>query len=141
MNFKNKLALLIVIIAFYQIAIFIYYLLKAIYKHFLVRELNLSKRYGNGSYVIITGPSSGQGKHFAYEFAKRGFNLILIGSERTKKVTADLQNKYNNTYRPFYHRYLRILNMFQLFFLVIHEKMNFLLYSNNFLEDAIYENN
>jgi len=96
MNFKNNLALLIVIIAFYQIAIFIYYLLKALYKHFLVREQNLSKRYGTGSYVIITGPSSGQGKHFAYEFAKRGFNLILIGSERTKSVTADLQNKYKN---------------------------------------------
>ena len=96
MNFKTILALLIVIIAFYQIAIFIYYLLKAIYKHFLVKELNLAKRYGTGSYVIITGPSSGQGKHFAYEFAKRGFNLILIGSERTKTVTADLQEQYKN---------------------------------------------
>jgi short-subunit dehydrogenase len=96
MNFKNLFAYLIVLIAIYQLAIFTYYFFKAFYKHFLVQELDLSKRYGKGSYVIITGPSSGQGKHFAYEFAKRGFNLILIGSERTNIVSKDLQNKYKN---------------------------------------------
>ena len=96
MNLKKNLAYLVIILAFYQFAIFLYYSFKAIYKHFFVRELNLAKRYGKGSYVIITGPSSGQGKHFAYEFAKRGFNLILIGSERTKAVTNDLQNKYKS---------------------------------------------
>ena len=38
------------------------------------------------NHVVITGPSGGQGKVFT-QFIKRGFNLILIGSERTKKET------------------------------------------------------
>ena len=96
MNFTKYFAYLIVIIALYQLLIFFYYSLSFFNKHFFVNELNLSKRYGEGSYVIITGPSSGQGKVFAYEFAKRGFNLILIGSERTKKVENDLIVKYPN---------------------------------------------
>ena len=56
-------------------------------------NLILPKRYGEGSYVVITGPS-GQGKVFAQEFASRGFNLILIGSERTKKVHKELEEKH-----------------------------------------------
>ena len=89
MNLTKFLVYLIVIIALYQFLIFFYYSLSFFNKHFLINELNLAKRYGKGSYVIITGPSSGQGKVFAYEFAKRGFNLILIGSERTKKVESE----------------------------------------------------
>ena len=90
----NFLAKLIVLIVVYQLLIFLYYSLDFFKRHFLVHELNLAKRYGEGSYVVITGPSSGQGKVFAQEFAKRGFNLILIGSERTKKVHSELEAKH-----------------------------------------------
>ena len=45
------------------------------------RPKNLYNRY-DGGYCVITGASSGIGKYFAYEFAQRGFDLVLIGSER-----------------------------------------------------------
>ena len=64
-----------------------------IYKYGLIKEQNLIERYGKNSWVCITGCSSGQGKLFAIKFAKRGFNILLIGSERIKNVENDL-NKY-----------------------------------------------
>ena len=85
-----------VIIVVYQLLIFLYYTLDFFKKYFFTHELNLANRYGEGSYVVITGPSSGQGKVFAQEFAKRGFNLILIGSERTKNVEEDLRMKHKD---------------------------------------------
>ena len=62
----------------------------------MMRKINLLGRYGPNSYVIITGASSGQGYHFAKEFAKEGFNLFLIGSKRTKKVIDELNAMYPN---------------------------------------------
>ena len=79
---KYLLVVLIIIVGF-QLILFLWNSTKFVHKHFLLKEKNLAKRYGENSYVIITGASSGQGQQFAYEFAKRGFNLILIGSERT----------------------------------------------------------
>ena len=58
--FVMFLAKLIVIVVVYQLLIFLYYSLDFFRKYFLVHELNLAKRYGEGSYVVITGPSSGQ---------------------------------------------------------------------------------
>ena len=55
---------------------------------------NISFRYGKGSYVAITGPSSGMGKRFAIEFAKRGLNLFLIGSPKTKNTKAIINRLY-----------------------------------------------
>ena len=55
-------------------------------KYFLLKEFNLLDRYGKNSYVAITGASSGQGKEFALQFGKRGFNLLLIGSVKIEKV-------------------------------------------------------
>ena len=65
--------------------------LRSIRKHFLLRELDLPARYGRGSWVLITGPSSGQGRQYALNFAKRGFNLILLGSIRTKNVMEEIR--------------------------------------------------
>lgn len=59
-------------------------LLKGCHKYFLLEEVNLLERYGGtGSWVVITGASSGQGYDMAQAFAKRGFNLLMIGSKRT----------------------------------------------------------
>ena len=84
----------IYILVIYQILLFIYYSNKFIYKHFLMKELNLLERYGKNSYVMITGPSSGQGYYFAKEFSKRGFNLFLIGSKRTQNVIKEIKKLY-----------------------------------------------
>ncbi|ANQ54521.1 short-chain dehydrogenase [Thermosipho sp. 1063] len=46
-------------------------------------------KFQSGEWVLITGGSSGIGEEFAYQLAKKGVNLILIGrnSERLKKVS------------------------------------------------------
>lgn len=46
--------------------------------------------------IVITGASSGIGKAFAYEFAKRKINLILIArrEELLKELKIDLEEKY-----------------------------------------------
>lgn len=95
-NLYSFIFFLILFLVLYQLLIFIYSTLIFLKKYFLTCEINIPYRYGKGSYVIITGPSSGQGKVFAYEFAKRGFNLILIGSNRTKLVEDELIKKYPN---------------------------------------------
>jgi NAD(P)-dependent dehydrogenase (short-subunit alcohol dehydrogenase family) len=44
----------------------------------------------NGNpWVVITGGSSGQGREFAMQFARRKFNIVLIGSHRSH-ATAEL---------------------------------------------------
>jgi short-subunit dehydrogenase len=68
-------------------------------QYLLMQEQDLSKRYGNGknqkdnSWVLITGPSSGMGERFAYEFADRRFNLLLVGSKRTKRVIRSIKKR------------------------------------------------
>jgi 17beta-estradiol 17-dehydrogenase / very-long-chain 3-oxoacyl-CoA reductase len=52
----------------------------AISKYMLRTGFDIGNRYGNGSYVVITGPAPGGiGAVFAREFAKKGFNLVLLG--------------------------------------------------------------
>ena len=92
MLFSIKYFIYILII--YQILIFLYYTIRFLNRHFIMSELNLLERYGKNSYVMITGPSSGQGYHFTKEFAKRGFNLFLIGSKRTTNVIKELNSLY-----------------------------------------------
>jgi short-subunit dehydrogenase len=70
-----------------------------IYKYFLLEELDLINRYkgyNDNPWVVITGASSGQGKNFAYEFAQRKFNLLLIGSNRIDKIKEELLILYPN---------------------------------------------
>ncbi len=62
------------------------------YWHRLAPECDKLQRYGGpGSFVVITGGSSGQGKFFALEFARRGFNLLLVGSKRSFDVQREIQ--------------------------------------------------
>jgi hypothetical protein len=57
-------------------------ILTRIWYHFLAPNPNLGVRYGQNSYVLITGGSLGLGKELAKCFAKRGFNLILLARGR-----------------------------------------------------------
>jgi 17beta-estradiol 17-dehydrogenase / very-long-chain 3-oxoacyl-CoA reductase len=63
----------------------------ALFKYFWMRELDLAARYGSRSWVSITGASAGQGRAFALQFARRGFNLVLIGSSRVERVRAEIE--------------------------------------------------
>jgi short-subunit dehydrogenase len=49
------------------------------------------------TYTLITGASNGLGKEFAYEFAKRGHNLILVSlpDEDLDEYSKDLEHRYS----------------------------------------------
>jgi len=47
------------------------------YKHFIRQRRNLFQRYGGG-WALVTGSSYGIGETLSYEFAKAGFNIILM---------------------------------------------------------------
>jgi 17beta-estradiol 17-dehydrogenase / very-long-chain 3-oxoacyl-CoA reductase len=53
---------------------------------------NLLKKYGLGSWAVITGSSDGIGRAFAEQLAKRGFNLVLIARNKAKleKVASEI---------------------------------------------------
>ena len=87
---------LIYILVIYQFLLLFFYFLRFIYRHFILNEKDLLNIYGPNSYVLITGASSGQGYFFAKEFAKRNFNLFLIGSKRTQKVINEIKTENSN---------------------------------------------
>ena len=91
----NKIIILILLFLTVQIILILNYFKNFLYKHFLLKELDLQKRYGKGSWVLITGCSSGQGKFLAIEFAKRDFNIILSGNIKIKNVEKEILKKYN----------------------------------------------
>lgn len=79
----------------FQIILLLSSAVKGLYKYFLMKELNLLERYGGeGSWVVITGASSGQGYEMALAFAERGFNLLLIGSKRTDRTIEEINMNY-----------------------------------------------
>lgn len=75
-----------------------YTLIQTIYECKLMRGFDLSKRYGKGSWVIITGGSSGIGFEFAKEFVKRNFNIIIIARNQDKldKSAQEIRNLNSN---------------------------------------------
>ncbi len=85
---------IIIIIFSIQLLSILISLFKGIKKYFLTSELDLIKRYGSDTWVVITGASSGQGRDFALEFAKRGFNILMIGSKRTIDTENEIKEKY-----------------------------------------------
>ena len=65
-----------------------------IHRYFLLRERKgLYEVYAGaatpGTWAVVTGASSGQGREFALQLADRGFHLLLLGSVRCE-ATADL---------------------------------------------------
>jgi len=62
----------------------IYYYSKMLIKPLFTFEKDLAKRYGKGSWVVVTGGSDGVGKAFCFQFAKRGFNIVIIARSQEK---------------------------------------------------------
>ena len=58
----------------------------------------LRARYGDSSWVVITGATDGIGKQFALTLASLGFNLMLIGrsQEKLNTITQELNEKAPN---------------------------------------------
>lgn len=92
----SKFIILAIVFLVIELVILLWRCGEFIWKYWICRELDLSQRYGVGSWALITGASSGQGREFALELAKRGFNLILIGSHRTSTLVDTLKTQYPN---------------------------------------------
>eukprot|EP00002_Diphylleia_rotans_P033699 TRINITY_DN7191_c0_g1_i1.p1 TRINITY_DN7191_c0_g1~~TRINITY_DN7191_c0_g1_i1.p1 ORF type:complete len:345 (-),score=81.37 TRINITY_DN7191_c0_g1_i1:122-1156(-) len=72
-------------------------LAKWLHKHFLRRPLpNLREKYGG--WALITGASDGIGRALSFEFAKRGFPLILISRTQSKLETVanEIRSRHGN---------------------------------------------
>jgi len=80
------------IILFISIVLYTYNFLL---KYFFTEEIDLTAKYGVNTWVLVTGCSSGQGKRFAIEFAKRGFNIILTGHKGIEKVETYIKSKHS----------------------------------------------
>lgn len=96
--FKRPLTILYLILVsmmIFQILLILSSAAKGIHKYFFLKEKELLERYGGtGSWVVITGASSGQGYEMALAFAQRGFNLLMIGSKRTDKTAEVIARDY-----------------------------------------------
>lgn len=82
------------------ITLFVLYIilqfLIVIYKKFIRKPHDLLKRYGANSYVVITGATDGIGKEYCNQFAKLGFNLVLVSRTLSKlnDVAKEFKAKY-----------------------------------------------
>lgn len=95
MYIQKYLLYILLFLILFQITVLLIQFILGIYKYFFIKELNLLERYGYDSWVIITGASSGQGYDFALAFAKRGFNILMIGSKR-----CNYTKNFINTHYP-----------------------------------------
>lgn len=69
--------------------------LMAFYRHYIRKPLDLASRYGPNSWVLVTGGAKGIGQGFAQEFAKRGFNIIIIDrDDKISETATRLKNDY-----------------------------------------------
>ncbi|KAM1452783.1 hypothetical protein EV2_002552 [Malus domestica] len=66
-------------------------------EHFKAQPLWNLKKYG--SWALVTGPTDGIGKAFAFQLARNGLNLILVGwnSDKLKDVSDAVLAKYGKT--------------------------------------------
>lgn len=75
---------------------FFFSFLKWVHVNFLRAPKNL-KKYG--SWALITGPTDGIGKGYAFELARVGLNLILVGRnpDKLNDVSDSILAKYGKT--------------------------------------------
>ena len=75
--------------------------------HNFREPLNLQRRYGSGTWVVISGASDPVGKQFAIKFAKKGFNIILVdhSDEGMAEVKSHLEKETNVKVETIYHNF------------------------------------
>jgi len=71
-------------------------ILRSLRRKFLFKGKDLAKRYGHGSWAVITGGAEGIGRGFANELGRRGFNLVIIDkqSELLDETASNIMKKY-----------------------------------------------
>lgn len=65
------------------------------YKHYLRPRINHKQRYG-GNWVLVTGASDGVGEGLCYQFARAGFNVVVMGryEQKVKEVADKIRKQY-----------------------------------------------
>ncbi|KAK4477348.1 hypothetical protein RD792_016565 [Penstemon davidsonii] len=88
--------LLLLTLGFFSLLKFSLSTLKWIYVNFLRPGKNL-KKYG--SWALVTGPTDGIGKAFAFQLARKGLNLVLVGRNPNKlnEVSESIKSKFGST--------------------------------------------
>ena len=81
-------------IGFYRVMGAIISMLTYISNHFKSGSIDLKDKYGDNSWVVITGGANGIGAAFAKQFAKKGFNIFVWdwNKEDIEKVEKDIQS-------------------------------------------------
>ena len=71
------------------------YTLKSFLKYCVLPRRDLYSRYGGG-WALVTGASDGLGKQYCFEFAKSGFNIILMArnSEKCEQVAKEIRDEH-----------------------------------------------
>ncbi|KAH9616274.1 hypothetical protein KSS87_019905 [Heliosperma pusillum] len=92
---QPKWVIFLFTLGFFTVLRTVWGVLKWVYVSFLRPSKNL-KKYG--SWAVITGPTDGIGKGFAFELAKKGLNLVLVGRnpDRLNDVCVSIKIKYEN---------------------------------------------
>uniref|UniRef100_A0A914YTP2 Uncharacterized protein n=1 Tax=Panagrolaimus superbus TaxID=310955 RepID=A0A914YTP2_9BILA len=55
-----------------------------VYPYLLASPRNLHKLAGEATWAVVTGSTDGIGKEYAFELARKGFNILLISRTQTK---------------------------------------------------------
>ena len=63
------------------------------WSHYLRPRRNLKARFEGADWVVITGASDGIGEALCHQFAKDGFNIVLVSRTLSKleKVSDDVK--------------------------------------------------
>ena len=66
------------------------------YRHFLRPRRNLQSLYGQQTWAVVTGASSGIGEAYCELLAQRGFNVVLIARNKDtmEQIAQGLRNRY-----------------------------------------------
>nr|GMD76183.1 very-long-chain 3-oxoacyl-CoA reductase 1-like [Ipomoea batatas] len=88
--------LVLLVLGFLKLLAWSVTLLKWVGANFLRPAKNL-KNYG--SWALVTGATDGIGKGFAFQLARKGLNLVLVGRspEKLKDVSDSIEAKYGQT--------------------------------------------
>jgi 17beta-estradiol 17-dehydrogenase / very-long-chain 3-oxoacyl-CoA reductase len=68
-----------------------------ILESYLLPSVNFAKYGANkGNWAVVTGASDGIGKEYAFQLAKRGFNIVLVSRTQSKleAVATEIESKY-----------------------------------------------
>lgn len=84
------------IIGLIHLAYFVYAFVGFLRRNCLLKKMNLTERYGTGSWALVTGASDGIGAEFCIQLAREGFNICLVSRTRSKLESVERQVREAN---------------------------------------------